>query len=56
VLYQQIVALRDFLMARFGFSFKDAVRAGVGLPIRDEELGDVLDELVGVLRRGLARG
>ncbi|MFU8888627.1 MAG: TetR/AcrR family transcriptional regulator [Trueperaceae bacterium] len=56
VLYQQIVALRDFLTARFGFSFKDAVRAGAGLPIRDEELGAVLDELVGILRRGLELG
>jgi AcrR family transcriptional regulator len=53
-LYQLTIALRDFLSDRFGFSFKDAVRAGAGLPIRDEELGDVLDELVGVLRHGLA--
>lgn len=53
-LYQLTVALRDFLGARFGFSFEDAVRAGAGLPIRDEELGAVLDELVGVLRHGLA--
>ncbi len=54
VLYQLTVALRDFIVSRFGFSFKDAVRAGAGLPIRDEELGDVLDELVGVVRDGLA--
>jgi hypothetical protein len=53
-LYQLTVALRDFLGARFGFSFEDAVHAGAGLPIRDEELGAVLDELIGVLRHGLA--
>jgi AcrR family transcriptional regulator len=53
-LYQLTVALRDFLGARFGFSFADAVHAGAGLPIRDEELGAVLDELVGILRHGLA--
>ncbi len=55
-LYQLTVALRDFLSARFGFSFEDAVHAGAGLPIRDEELSAVLDELVGVLRHGLAPG
>jgi AcrR family transcriptional regulator len=54
-LYQLTVALRDFLGARFGFSFADAVHAGTGLPIRDEELAAVLDELIGVLRHGLAR-
>ncbi len=54
VLYQQIVALRDFLTARFGFSFADAVHAGAGLPIREEALGAVLDELIGVLRHGLS--
>jgi len=32
------------------------VHAGAGLPIRDEELSAVLDELVGVLRHGLAPG
>ena len=56
VIYQQIVALRDFLTARFAFSFEDAVHAGAGLPIREEELGAVLDELIGILRRGLERG
>jgi AcrR family transcriptional regulator len=55
-LYQLTVALRDFLSARFGFSFEDAVHAGAGTPIRDEELSAVLDELVGVLRHGLALG
>ena len=55
-LYQLTVALRDVLGARFGFSFKDAVHAGAGLPIADAELGGVLDELVTVLRRGLERG
>lgn len=56
VIYQQIVALRDFLTDRFGLSFQDAVHAGAGLPIREEELGAVLDELIGVLRHGLAPG
>ena len=55
-LYQLTVALRDYLSARFGFSFKDAVRAGAGLPIADEELGGVLDDMLGILRRGLERG
>jgi AcrR family transcriptional regulator len=56
VLYQLTVALRDVLSDRFGFSFQDAVHAGAGLPIREEELGAVLDELIGVLRHGLAPG
>lgn len=55
LLYQATVALRDLLSERFGFSFEEAVHAGAGLPIRDEELGAVLDRLLDVMRRGLAR-
>lgn len=53
-LYQLSASLRDYLSERFGFSFKAAVQAGSGSPIRDEDLHEVLRELVALLRGGLA--
>ena len=44
--YQLSVSLRDF-------SFKEAVRRGSGSPVPDDELWAVLDELVGLFRRGM---
>lgn len=55
-LYQLSVSLRDYLTERFAFSFADAVRRGRGSPVPDDALLAVLDELVGLLRRGLASG
>lgn len=54
-LYQLAASLREYLSERFAFSFKDAVRDGAGSPVGDDDLGRVLDELVGLLRGGLAR-
>ena len=53
-LYQLSVSLRDHLTERFSFSFKDAVRRGGGSPVPDDDLMAVLDDLVDLLRRGLA--
>ena len=52
-LYQLTVSLRDFLSARFGFSFKDAVRKGAGSPIDEAALNEVLDGLVAFFRSGI---
>ena len=52
-LYQLTVSLRDFLSAKFGFSFKDAVREGVGSPVDDDALNEVLDGFVELFRSGL---
>ncbi len=53
-LYQLSVSLRDYLSERFAFSFVDAVRHGSGSPVPDDDIMAVLDELVELLRRGLA--
>lgn len=52
-LYQLTVSLRDFLAARFSFSFGDAVRKGAGSPIDDAALNEALDGLVTFLRSGI---
>jgi AcrR family transcriptional regulator len=55
-LYQVTVALRDYLSARFGFSFRDAVHNATGSPIPEQELLAVLDEMMNLFRRGIAGG
>ena len=52
-LYHLTVSLRDYLTDRFGFSFRDAVRQGLGSPISEHELRSVIAELVALLRGGL---
>jgi AcrR family transcriptional regulator len=52
-LYQLTVALRDYLSARFSFSFKDAVRNGSGSPIPENDLLAVLEDMMEIFKRGI---
>lgn len=54
-LYHLTVDLRDYLSKKFNFSFKEAVRKGMGTPVTDEELMAVLDEFIVIFREGIAQ-
>jgi AcrR family transcriptional regulator len=54
-LYNLTVGLRDFLTNKFKFSFKEAVKKGVGLPVSDKELMSVLEEFISIFEEGIAK-
>jgi AcrR family transcriptional regulator len=54
-LYNLTVGLRDFLTNKFKFSFKEAVKKGVGLPVSDKELMSVLEEFIFIFEEGIAK-